>query len=540
MAGCAGEPPTDGERSIADDLLPGAVRFSLAKGPQIPIRVVLPEIATVDVVVKDHAGANVLAVTQVAYPRWPYSYFYGLCGDDCAQLPRGSYAKLPEGDYTVEAVETAPHGRRLSCTFVPAAATHRIALFGNLDTTARTTLFDASSPETTSDFLTSVEISDSLGYRIPLDIFFGKLPGTAATCDGGEWTYHVLTDGADLAVEGDGKTPARAGWSTEVARGRLCFGLQGELVAETPSDELSFIPRHASEPQSLRFSFGAPGDTAGDRIGFTQRPAMSYVLVADADGTAPFVDCTVGEQTPPVVGEAAVASPLTQTSASPRTVIDVRPIDPGPYEYSLRPQPSAEACVCGELGTSGADIPSQVFPPGKSPTSSIHLRGNLEQTAVATAPFDPAAAEATASFATTVTVNDPLGNAVDLRLYFSKLDAKSTQAGDSGDWTYHVLMGSGAAPRTVVAAGQLRFDDSGRLISNDTTVNSTVDFCLEAITFDFGTGTASGGSGLDGLTQYAALSEIWQTELVGAYPESCRVFGVDPTAFLCWKVAWPE
>jgi flagellar hook protein FlgE len=221
-------------------------------------------------------------------------------------------------------------------------------------------------------------------------------------------------------------------------------------------------------------------------------------------------------------------------------VIDVRPIDSDRYEYFLPARPLAEACVCDELGTSGADIPSQVFPPGKSPTSSIHPRGNLDQTAVATAPFDPANAEATSSFATTVTVNDLLGNAVALRLYFSKLDAKSTKAGDSGDWTYHVLAGGDAAPRTVVAAGLLRFDEYGQLISNDTTINATGDFGLEAIRFEFGNGTASGGSGFDGLTQYAASSAISDTKLTPAYPESCRLSGVDTTGFLCWRAAWPE
>jgi flagellar hook protein FlgE len=66
-----------------------------------------------------------------------------------------------------------------------------------------------------------------------------------------------------------------------------------------------------------------------------------------------------------------------------------------------------------------------------------------------------------------------------------------------------------------VATGALRFDTSGKLISNDTTLNQffpkdTDTTTAQALSFNFGTGTdpATGGSGLDGLTQYAATSAV--------------------------------
>ena len=106
-----------------------------------------------------------------------------------------------------------------------------------------------------------------------------------------------------------------------------------------------------------------------------------------------------------------------------------------------------------------------------------------------------------------------------------KKDITSTQTDDSGDWTYHVMTapqnlasaGDGTSPDlscrpTEIATGTLRFDSSGRLISNIT--SGTASFvpkdatAPQMISFDFGNGTASGGSGLEGLTQYAATSAI--------------------------------
>jgi hypothetical protein len=63
-----------------------------------------------------------------------------------------------------------------------------------------------------------------------------------------------------------------------------------------------------------------------------------------------------------------------------------------------------------------------------------------------------------------------------------------------------------------IATGTLRFDSEGKLISNVT--SATASFVpkgakiSQPIIFNFGTGTASGGTGLDGLTQYASVSAI--------------------------------
>jgi flagellar hook protein FlgE len=179
--------------------------------------------------------------------------------------------------------------------------------------------------------------------------------------------------------------------------------------------------------------------------------------------------------------------------------------------------------LLGDLQVGNASAPAKA-------TDSITIRGNLDQTAAATT-WDPANPKTSSNFTTSMTVYDSLGKAIQLDIYFSKNDpATGTQAGDSGDWTYHVMTdganlafgADGATPgvagtATQVATGTLRFDTSGRLISNVTAGPPDSGFYPadsvgpQALSFNFGTGTdptTTNGSGLDGLTQYAATSAV--------------------------------
>jgi len=174
--------------------------------------------------------------------------------------------------------------------------------------------------------------------------------------------------------------------------------------------------------------------------------------------------------------------------------------------------------LLGDLQVGNASAPAKA-------TDSITIRGNLDQTAAPTdSTFDATDAKDTSNFNTTMTVYDSLGNAIQLNIYFCKKDpANNADPADSGDWTYHVLTDGGnlssdpagnpttAGTAAEVATGSLAFDSQGRLISNTTDVNgfnpkSALD--PQALTFNFGNGTSTGGSGLDGLTQYAATSAV--------------------------------
>lgn len=173
--------------------------------------------------------------------------------------------------------------------------------------------------------------------------------------------------------------------------------------------------------------------------------------------------------------------------------------------------------LLGDLQVGNASAPAQA-------TDSVTIRGNLDQSAAATeSSFDVADASNTSNFTTTMTVYDSLGNGVQLNIYFCKNDASDTASGDSGDWTYHVVTdggnlaqdGSGnettAGTAAEVATGTLRFDSDGKLISNTPTLNGLYPknaSGVQELAFNFGSGTESDGSGLDGLTQYSATSSV--------------------------------
>ena len=539
-----------------------AVPFTLGQEQLIPIDISLPWAATVNVLIKDKSNANAVAVTQIGFPSSADSYLYGLCsGSYCPSLAMGSSTELPAGNYTAE-IATDDSALPLRCAFTPAAAAHSITLQGNLDQTATPLHFDSSNPKTTSNLMFSMTVYDSIGTARQLDLCFVKSsPSETQPGDSGDWTYHVLTDGANLTTEGDGKTAATPGRTTEVATGSLRFGSTGELISNVPSTGLVFQPQGAIFPQKLDFHFGTGTADGGNGLdGFTQYAATSCVTFAAHDGTGPFIHC----DSPAGATDAGGPIASTQNSfsgqpaATTNVVIQIR--EPAPAEDSLgfREEPPI-ACVCEQGANRGDDdVQAIMSPPGVSHylTQSISLKGNLDQTVAPSAPFDPTNAKATSNFSTTVTVYDSLGNAIDLIVYFSKNDALDTQGEDSGDWVYHVVADGrnlaaaadgvsrvAAGAPTVIAAGQLRFDFAGRLISNITTLNG---FCPkdamspQVMAFDFGTALDSGGSGLDGISQYAATSDIWSGDAISKYPEPCTLdlSGEKASAFHCWQVSW--
>ena len=168
--------------------------------------------------------------------------------------------------------------------------------------------------------------------------------------------------------------------------------------------------------------------------------------------------------------------------------------------------------LLGDMQIGNASAPAKA-------TDSITIRGNLD--VQSTPPtWDITDPKNTSNFTTSMTVYDSLGKPLQLEIYFCKNDTAGTQAGDSGDWTYHVLTdgagltGGNAGEATEVAGGVLRFDNAGRLLSN--TQDATLEFKPkdaqnpQSLNFKFGTGLLDtpAGSGLDGLTQYAAPSAV--------------------------------
>jgi flagellar hook protein FlgE len=144
-------------------------------------------------------------------------------------------------------------------------------------------------------------------------------------------------------------------------------------------------------------------------------------------------------------------------------------------------------------------------------TQTLTITANMDSTqAVPTAAWDPQNPSATSNFSTSMSVYDSLGNAHAVNIYFVKTAA--------GAWTYHALAEGGevtggtAGQNVDIATGTLTFNTSGALQATATTSGGTVNWVnatpAQALTFDFGTSIAAGGTGLGGTTQFAAPSSI--------------------------------
>jgi hypothetical protein len=351
----------------------------------------------------------------------------------------------------------------VDCAFTPAAATKNITIRGNLDPSSQPVTFNPLIG--TSNFNTSIVVYGSLGGPIQLDVYFSKNNAANTQAgDLGDWTYRFVTDGANLDTEGDGTTPATMGTPTVVASGALRFGTCGVLISNVTTLN-AFNPKGAAQPQPLTFNFGTGTAVGGTGIdGITQFRWNSAVSSVSLDGNVAFIACDATD-----AGADAGSSAPSKPDASPAPV---------------------------------------------AATTGITMRGNLDATAVPTI-FDPDNVQTTSDFSTALTVYDRLGKAIDIEIFFCMNEV--------GDWTYHVT----TAPQNLasagdgtdllcrlaeIATGTLRFDPVGKLISNVT--SATASFVpkgakiSQPIIFNFGTGTASGGTGLDGLTQYASVSAI--------------------------------
>lgn len=143
----------------------------------------------------------------------------------------------------------------------------------------------------------------------------------------------------------------------------------------------------------------------------------------------------------------------------------------------------------GDLRVDGMTLPS-------NPTTTIGVQANLDARDTTTVPYDPTDPGNTSQFSTEVTIVDSLGGTHQAQVYFHN---------DGGNqWSWSVI-----ADGVEGATGQLSFDTDGSLTSS-TTTSSSFSFpgttSPQTITFDFGVGTAGGGTGFEGITQLAQES----------------------------------
>ncbi len=143
-----------------------------------------------------------------------------------------------------------------------------------------------------------------------------------------------------------------------------------------------------------------------------------------------------------------------------------------------------------------------------SPTAHLTMKANLNSdSAPIPAAFDPLNPTSTSSFASSVSIVDPLGKTIEAPIYFRK--------GATGTWDWHVVTdganvnGGTAGVNSEIADGALTFTSDGRL---QTSTAGTAVFTpagtavVQPLAFDFGDPIGAGGTGVAGITQFATTS----------------------------------
>jgi flagellar hook protein FlgE len=166
------------------------------------------------------------------------------------------------------------------------------------------------------------------------------------------------------------------------------------------------------------------------------------------------------------------------------------------------------ADATGVLGITPGDlrIGNATSPP--LATTGLTVRANLQASPPPVAAFDVANAGETSNFNTSMVVYDSLGEAHQLDVYFRHDDA------NPGNWQWFgVTDGGGQTGGTAgtpvqIASGTMTFGTSGELTAATTTAQSfaPLNAAAQTLTFNFGSATGAGGTGLDGVTQFAGPS----------------------------------
>jgi flagellar hook protein FlgE len=158
----------------------------------------------------------------------------------------------------------------------------------------------------------------------------------------------------------------------------------------------------------------------------------------------------------------------------------------------------------------GVSVPTSSLAP--SPSTKMSVVANLDASAVPpAAPWNVASPTSTSNFSTAMTVSDSLGKSHNVSLYFEK-------TATAGQWNYHAVVDGGdltggvAGTNVEIGSGSMQFGTNGSLTSVTTATPIAANFVnaapAQAISLNFGSSTGAGGSGTDGMTQYAAPSSV--------------------------------
>ena len=173
-------------------------------------------------------------------------------------------------------------------------------------------------------------------------------------------------------------------------------------------------------------------------------------------------------------------------------------------------------------------VPTTTLPPRS--TTRLNVTANLDSTSTTpVAAFSAANPGPTSNFSTSMTVYDSLGTPHAVSVYYRRTGVNA--------WEYHALANGGelaggtAGVNTEIAAGTLTFNANGALQANTLTAGGTVSFAGatagQPLAFNFGTPIATGGTGLDGITQFGSPSSVGAQSQDGYAPGDLNGVRVD-------------
>lgn len=363
-------------------------------------------------------------------------------------------------------------------------------------------------------------------------------------------TLESSSNPLDMAIEGDGffilKDTAgtqyytRAGQFTLDKDGNIVnpdgLLLQGKLLTGTQSGQVSTInvsslnspPKQTANVEiaaNLNSSTRAKDPLSGTADSFTI-DASNRTLVVNIGGT----DYTVNVATGTYDGSGlatALQNALNATIPAPNndfTVTYTPGTDNRPPKFVIS---KAAGTFTPKWGDTNTTIEQIIGFRSVTPSAAA---GSFTADYVATG-FDPLNAASTSDFSTSLTIYDSLGYGHLVTVYFRKtaesvdLDGGGPETTTGNRWHWYAITQSADSTQgqiQVGAQGYLEFDTDGKLVRDiqqyGQTTGQAFDFAGgvtqgQAVSFDFGTGTAAGGSGQDKTTQYgSASSVIFQTQ----------------------------
>lgn len=361
----------------------------------------------------------------------------------------------------------------------------------------------------------------------------------------GQGTLETSSNPLDMAIEGDGffilKDTSGAQYYTRAGQftldkdgnivnpeglllqGKLLTGIQAGQVSTINVASLNSPPNQTSSvtiAANLNSATAAKDPLSGTADSFTIDASNNTIVFDEGGGN---LTATISTGTYDGVGLATAIETALDAAGADYTVTYTAAADGRPPKFVISKDAGTFTPHWGDSATTAEQILGfrSVTP------SAAAASFTADYVAVG---FDPNKASTTSDFSTSITVYDSLGYGHLVTVYFRKtaesvdLDGSGAETTTGNRWHWYALVQSADSTQGEVQVGSqgyLEFDTDGRLVRDVQQYGvspGAFDFTggvtqAQAISFDFGTGTAAGGSGRDATTQYgSANSVIFQTQ----------------------------